>query len=774
MNMFAKLKDINSALSKKFKLVINVFFIIMLNSFIFYPALGNAETTNITGIYIEGNQRIETQTILSISGLSIGERYSDTEINNALLLLNATKYFKLVKVNLDKQILTITVEENPTINSINFEGNFNLKDENLLELIATRERQTFSASKIEHDAEKIAKAYNISGRNVAQVTPKIINKSNNRIDLVFEINEGEISEIEKITFTGNRNFSDTRLRGVIATKQAGIFRRFIKSDTYIKDRLDYDLQLLRDFYINKGFINFNVISTSSKMTREKDAFLINYSIEEGQKYEFGNISILSKNDNIDLINLNKLNKIKRNSTYDPRKLKKLIEEIEISLSKNGTNFINVIPRLLPDNDKLDVNIEINLSQSNKLFVERIDVTGNSTTLDEVIRFKFDFVEGDAFDKRKVEKSIDRIRALGFFSNVGVTTREGSSSQKIIIDLNVEEKATGSLGIGAGYNSSDGSVLTFNISERNFLGKGQKVDLDISNSNVEKQMSLGLEDPTFLDRNLLAGISFGRKSSTPYSVSLKNDNTYFAPKIKFPLSMDSTLSLIYRYDDDLIKLSSPSVTVSPLVSADVGDEIKSAIVLSYNLNKANSLVRPTAGYNFEVKQEINGLGGDIKYLKTALDLKTYNTLFTDDIILASNLSSGIINGNDANVLNRFSLGGDELPGFRNYGIGPNDNGDPLGGKMFAAFNLEASFPIGVPEEYGVFGGIFIGAGSVWELDNTSSGSNVIDDSAKVRSAAGVSLFWDTIIGPLRFNFSRPIQKEINDITENFRFTVDTRF
>ena len=346
--------------------------------------------------------------------------------------------------------------------------------------------------------------------------------------------------------------------------------------------------------------------------------------------------------------------------------------------------------------------------------------------------------------------------------------------KKIININVEEKATGSLGIGAGYNSSDGSVLTFNISERNFLGKGQKVDLDISNSNVEKQMSLGLEDPTFLDRNLLAGISFGRNSSTPYSVPLKNDNTYFAPKIKFPLSMDSTLSLIYRYDEDLIKLSSPSVTVSPLVSADVGDEIKSAIVLSYNLNKANSLVRPTAGYNFEVKQEINGLGGDIKYLKTALDLKAYNTLFTDDIILASNLSSGIINGNDANVLNRFSLGGDELPGFRNYGIGPNDNGDPLGGKMFAAFNLEASFPIGVPEEYGVFGGIFIGAGSVWKLDNTSSGSNVIDDSAKVRSAAGVSLFWDTIIGPLRFNFSRPIQKEINDITENFRFTVDTRF
>jgi len=258
--------------------------------------------------------------------------------------------------------------------------------------------------------------------------------------------------------------------------------------------------------------------------------------------------------------------------------------------------------------------------------------------------------------------------------------------------------------------------------------------------------------------------------------------FFAPKVRFPVSRDSDLSVIYIYDDDKTKLISSNTIASPLITSDVGNKVKSGIIFSYNLNKTNSIVRPTSGFNLEIKQELNGLGGDIKHSKTGFEVKSYNTLFIDEIILASDLSAGVINGNDANVSNRFSLGGDNLRGFRNYGIGPIDNtysgsdtnGDPLGGKMFTAINLEASFPIGVPEEYGVFGGVFIGAGSVWGLDNTLSGSNIINDKAKIRSAAGVSLFWDTVIGPLRFNFSRPIQKEKHDITENFRFTVDTRF
>jgi len=757
-------------------------FIVITIFLLIYPISIKAEISKIDSVSVEGNQRIETQTILAISGLSVGKSFSENQINQALLLLNASTFFEEVDLQIRDNQIVIIVKENPTINSINFEGNNFIKDENLSELISIKERKTFSLSQVERDAESIARAYVASGRLAAQVTPKIIKKSDNRIDLVFEITEGRVTEIEKITFIGNRNFSETRLRGVIATKQAGIFRSFMKSDTLVLDRLDYDEQLLNDFYINRGFINFSVISRSSELTRKKDAFLINFNIKEGQKYDFGKINIISEGNNIDLKKINKINKIKENSPYDPRKLRKLIDEIEINISKMGINFINISPKIIPDNDNLKVNIDLNLVKAEKTFVERIEIEGNSTTLDEVIRLKFDFVEGDPFDIRKIQEATDRVRGLGFFSEVSVNTKEGSSAEKVIIEVKLTEKATGSLGLGAGYNSSDGSVFTFNINERNFLGKGQTVNLALSSSSAERQLMLGLEDPSFLGRNLLAGISFGRRSSTPYSVPLNIDNTFFAPKVKFPVSRDSDLSVIYRYDDDKTKLISSDTVASPLITSDVGNKVKSGIILSYNLNKTNSIVRPTSGFNLEIKQELNGLGGDIKHSKTGFEIKSYNTLFIDDIILASDLSAGVINGNDANVSNRFSLGGDNLRGFRNYGIGPIDNtysgsdsnGDPLGGKMFTAINLEASFPIGVPEEYGVFGGIFIGAGSVWGLDNTLSGSNIINDKAKIRSAAGVSLFWDTVIGPLRFNFSRPIQKEKHDITENFRFTVDTRF
>ena len=348
------------------------------------------------------------------------------------------------------------------------------------------------------------------------------------------------------------------------------------------------------------------------------------------------------------------------------------------------------------------------------------------------RQKFDFVEGDPFDKRKVQEAVDRIRGLGFFSSVETSTREGSSSEKIIIEVRLTEKPTGSLGIGAGYNSSDGSVFTFNINERNFLGKGQTLDFSISSSEIEKQLNLGIEDPSFLGRNLLAGISFGQKSTTPALTPLKTDNVFFAPKFGFPLSRDSHLTATYRYDQDKVKLTSESVVVSPLIKSDVGNKNKSALVLAYRLDKTNSVVTPSAGFKFDIKQEINGIGGDVSYQKSSLDFKTYSTFIRDDIILSSNVSSGVIIGDDADISNRFFLGGDKLKGFRNQGIGPVDNsytgsdsnGDPLGGKFFTTINLESSFPIGIPEEYGIFGGVFVNAGSLWGLDNTDSGLSLI--------------------------------------------------
>jgi len=751
-----------------------ILFIVTLSiSFSILPNKAYTQETLVSSIIVDGNKRISSDTIVSLSKIEIGNAYSPTQLNSALKNIKKSSYFKTVDVSLFNNILNINVIENPTINSISFEGNKSLSDINLNELITSKQRQTLLITQVEKDTDKIANAYADTGRISAIVTPKVIDLSDNRVDLVFEISEGRITEVEKITFTGNRVFSDLRLKGVVATKQAGIFRRFIKSDTFVKDKLDYDIDLLKNFYINKGFIDFEVQS-SVELTREKDAFLINYNIKEGQQYSFSEIKFDTTKINIDEKSLLKINRIKNRSKYDSRRITKLIDEIDIYLVKNGFRFYEPVPVVSRNDENLTMDVEIQIKETRKVFVERIEVEGNSTTLDEVIRLQFDFVEGDPFNRRKILEAVDKIRGLGFFSNVETNTREGSAPEKIIIEVKLTEKPTGSLGIGAGYNSSDGTVATFNINERNFLGKGQTVKLDLSTSKIEKQTVIGFEDPSFLGRNLFAGITFGQTTLTPSSVSLKTDNLHFAPKVGFPLSRDSNLSIEYSFDKENVKTSAILELLSPVIRNDLGKKNKSALTFNYNLDKTNSVVAPTSGYEFDITQEFNGLGGDISYSKSQLGFKTYRTILRDDIILSSNLSSGIIIGSDANLMNRFTLGGDRLKGFRNQGIGPYDSAydTHLGGKMYTSLSLEASFPIGIPEEYGIYGGVFLDTGSLWGLDNTDSGR--IDDSSEIRSALGFSVFWESAIGPLRFNWSSPIKKETNDVTENFRFTIDTRF
>jgi len=751
-----------------------ILFIVTLSiSFSILPNKAYTQETLVSSIIVDGNKRISSDTIVSLSKIEIGNAYSPTQLNSALKNIKKSSYFKTVDVSLFNNILNINVIENPTINSISFEGNKSLSDINLNELITSKQRQTLLITQVEKDTDKIANAYADTGRISAIVTPKVIDLSDNRVDLVFEISEGRITEVEKITFTGNRVFSDLRLKGVVATKQAGIFRRFIKSDTFVKDKLDYDIDLLKNFYINKGFIDFEVQS-SVELTREKDAFLINYNIKEGQQFSFSEIKFDTTKINIDEKSLLKINRIKNRSKYDSRRITKLIDEIDIYLVKNGFRFYEPVPVVSRNDENLTMDVEIQIKETRKVFVERIEVEGNSTTLDEVIRLQFDFVEGDPFNRRKILEAVDKIRGLGFFSNVETNTREGSAPEKIIIEVKLTEKPTGSLGIGAGYNSSDGTVATFNINERNFLGKGQTVKLDLSTSKIEKQTVIGFEDPSFLGRNLFAGITFGQTTLTPSSVSLKTDNLHFAPKVGFPLSRDSNLSIEYSFDKENVKTSAILELLSPVIRNDLGKKNKSALTFNYNLDKTNSVVAPTSGYEFDITQEFNGLGGDISYSKSQLGFKTYRTILRDDIILSSNLSSGIIIGSDANLMNRFTLGGDRLKGFRNQGIGPYDSAydTHLGGKMYTSLSLEASFPIGIPEEYGIYGGVFLDTGSLWGLDNTDSGR--IDDSSEIRSALGFSVFWESAIGPLRFNWSSPIKKETNDVTENFRFTIDTRF
>ena len=376
--------------------------------------MSSSQDSQINNIIIEGNKRIETSTILSIANITKENIYSADDINKSLILLKESTYFKSVELYNDNGVLYITVKENPTINSISFEGNSFLSDENLLGLISLSERKTLLLSVIENDAEKIANAYVSSGRIAAVITPKIIERDDNRVDLIFEVIEGSVTEIEKITFIGNRIFSDFRLRGIIATKQAGIFRGFFKSDTYIEDRINYDKQLLQDFYINRGYMDFEVISVTTTMTREKDGFLLNFSIKEGQRYEYSDVKFISDEKYIDLTEIQDLNNINIGDRYDPRRVDDLISRVNNKLSKGDIDFINVIPQITRNDQSNSINVKLNLLKSKKIFIERIEITGNSTTLDEVIRRKFDFVEGDPFNRIKLQRAIDRVRGLGFF------------------------------------------------------------------------------------------------------------------------------------------------------------------------------------------------------------------------------------------------------------------------------------------------------------------------------------------------------------------------
>ncbi|GLQ34222.1 outer membrane protein assembly factor BamA [Amylibacter marinus] len=746
-----------------------------------------AQSTTPSSITVVGNQRIASSTILTLANLQTGTRYSAGQLNAAVQRLNASGFFKSVDFTVNGGRITIDVVENPTISRIAFEGNKKLKDDALSALVSSQSRQTYSATRAEQDANEIATAYSVSGRVLATVTPKIIERSDNRVDLVFQVVEGRVTEIENITFTGNRKFSERRLRAAIATKQAGLASGFSGKDTFIEDRLELDKQNLRSFYQNRGYIDFTVNSVSADLTRERDGFLLAFDVTEGQQYYFGDIELVSNETGVDVRAFEKeLRVIKSGRPYDPRKLENLLQELDAQLADARFPFVTARPNITRNEESRTLDVVIDLARGQRVFVERIDIEGNSTTLDRVVRSKFELAEGDAFNQREIQKATDRIRATGYFGSVDVQAREGSSPQSAIIDVDVEEQPTGDIGIGGSYSSSDGVVVNLSVEERNFLGRGQTLRLGGTNSSDSKSLDFGFHDPSFLDRNVSAGIDITYNEATPSYIPIETERLIIRPSFGFPVGKYSDLNVAYKFERESIAIQQDDdgveLAASPTIQDDVGELDKSSIILRYNYDRRNSIVAPTGGYQISATQEFAGLGGDAEFSKTSVRFKTFSSLLNEQVVLSAELEGGYLHnfGSGSRVTDRFFLGGGSLRGFDDYGIGPREDGatgtgDPLGGNAFAVARLEASFPVGLPEEYGIFGGVFLDAGSVWELDNTSPSSSVVSLDKDLRVAAGVSIFWETPIGPLRFDFSRPLKhQEGVDVTEDFRFSIQTRF
>lgn len=748
-----------------------------------------AQSFQFSSVEIEGNRRVEAGTILSFAGISRGEQIGAGRLNSATQSLLASGLFESVELEPRGSTLVIKVQEFPTINRINVEGNRRIKDEPLVALLSSKPRRVYSPTIAEQDAELIAQAYAQQGRLTATVTPSIIRRSDNRVDLVFEVTEGRVVEVERLSFTGNRAFSERRLRRVLQTKQAGIFRQFIGTDTFIEDRIEFDKQVLSDFYQSRGYVDFEILTVASELTRNRDGFLLTFSVREGQQFSFGEVTVVSLLDDVDDFDFQDALKVREGGTYSPSVVENNIARLERRALELGQNFVRVEPRVTRNDRDLTLDVTYELSRGPRVFVERIDIEGNNTTLDRVIRRQFKIVEGDPFNPREIRQSAERVRALGYFGNAEVSAREGSSPEQVVVDVDVEEAPTGSLSFGASYGTTSGLGLAIQFRERNFLGRGQTLAFGFNTAAGSESFDFNFVEPSVMDRDLSFGLRGFYGTTDSEFATYNTESANLSPSLTFPVSENGKLSLrtTFGFDEitdveDGTNLDDNNVLIpaSSQVLLDeqaLGRQNFWTVGYTYSYDSRTTGLNPNAGVLFRFAQDFS-VAGDKKYLKSSVFAGAETKVLNEEVTLRAIFEGGVLNSlNDTNssIVDRFSVNG-KMRGFEPNGIGPRDitggKDDPLRGNYFALARFEADFPLGLPDEYGLNGGVYFDVGSVWGLDNDLGGT--IDDSLIWRSAIGVSLFWDTAIGPLRFNFSKPIDFESYDKTQSFDLTVSTTF
>ncbi|WP_108482119.1 outer membrane protein assembly factor BamA [Oceaniglobus ichthyenteri] len=745
----------------------------------FSASHAQAQSYSFNTVSIEGNQRVEQGTILSYAGIGRGEAVSPGALNDAYQRIVNSGLFETVELVPSGSTLVIRVQEWPTINRINIEGNVRLKDDQLLPLVQSQVRRVYNPTVAEQDAASMVELYEARGRLAASVSPKIIRRANNRVDLVFEVVEGKVVEIERLSFVGNRSFSDRRLRRVLDTKQAGFLRQIIQRDTFVADRIEFDKRLLSDFYTARGYIDFQILSVNSEFSRERNAFFITFTIQEGQPYKFGGVTASSDLPNVDAQEFLAVTKTRAGQTYSPGALENDINRMERLATQKGLAFIRVNPEITRDQRNLILNVDYVIERGPRIFVERIDIEGNATTLDRVIRRQFKTVEGDPFNPREIRQAAERIRALGYFANADVNTSEGSAGDQVVVDVDVEEQPTGNLSFGASYSADTGPGVNISFSERNFLGRGQTLRFVVASGTDSASSNLSFTEPALLGRDL----SFTFNAF--YSVSEQDDSFYdtrvvgISPSLTFPISENGRLQTRYSVSKDTV--SNISKESSPILKGEVGSKYTSAFGYTFTYDTRVTGLNPNAGVLLSFGQDFAGFGGDTKYVKTSAKAIGQTKVMNEEVTLRATFEGGAINsfgGSTSRLTDRYFLGPNLLRGFESKGIGPRDlgavNRDALGGNMFAVARFEAEFPLGLPEEYGISGGAFVDVGSLWGLDDTAGAGGIVDDSAALRASIGVSLFWDTPIGPLRFNFSKPLKKEDYDLEQNFNLTISTEF
>ena len=741
-------------------------------------------------ILAPGARRIEASTVLSYLPIQVGDSVDAAVLDVAVRTLSRTGLFANVQIGIENGDLIVQIVENPIINQVVFEGNGAIGEEKLREEVTISARGIYTRAKVQEDVGKIVELYRLSGRISASVTPKIVQLDQNRVDVIFEIDEGPETGVRAITFLGNRAFSDNDLREVMVTKQSVWWNFFGTNDNYDPNRLDYDREQLRKFYTNRGYYDFRIISAVAELAPDNSAFGITMTVDEGDKYNFGEVKVVTENDRLNADFLTMLLPIRSGDLYESDKIESAVDALTFAAGSAGYAFVEINPayKANPDTDTIDVTF--NVREGQRVYVERINIVGNTRTIDPVLRREMMVTEGDAFNRTLLERSRNNMRGLGFFKDVTVEETRGSAPDRSIVNVTVTEQPTGELSVGAGFSSVDSFVINLGITERNFRGRGQNVVARMEWGSLRQQIDFRFTEPKFLGRDLRAGFDLfhSRYDLSEYS-SYDYRSTGGGIRLSYPLNAYTLLSTRYFIKSDEIIVPDSYCTVgsttgSAALCDQIGSFLNSSIGYTLLVDRRNDPVRPTRGWTGSIRQDFAGVGGDVNFIKTEADVSAYWGI-TPEWVVTAQASAGYVSGwagDPVRINDRFFKGGNSFRGFETAGMGPRDlnTTDALGGNFYAIGTLEVTIPNRLPEEYGIRTSAFIDVGTLGLLDDrytiTSAGlpnPDIIDELA-LRGSAGVSIHWKSPMGPIRFDLSNVFGKEEYDKTETFRFSTSTQF
>lgn len=737
--------------------------------------LAAAFAQQVSQVRVEGTERVDPQTVLSYMTIKPGDEVSKDALDQSLKNLFSTGLFADVELRQDGGTLIVDVAENPIINQIAFEGNDQVEDEDLLAEIQLRPRQVFTRTKVQADITRLYQIYSRNGRFAANIEPKLIKLDQNRVNLVFEVEEGPVTKVKSIRFVGNKRFDDDRLRTEISTKESAFYRFITADDRYDPDRLAYDQELLRKFYLSQGHADFELVSAVAELSENKDHFYVTFTVVEGDRYDFGALSIDSRIRNFDSSVLNDVIEIKTGEHYNADLVQETVDKLTDKLGDLQYAFVNVKPEIKRNRETKTVDIAFSIDETPRVFVERINVNGNQRTLDKVVRREILLSEGDPFNKSKLARSEQKIKNLDYFENVTVETSAGSAPDKTVLDVGVTEKSTGELSLGAGFSTADGPLADIRIRERNLLGRGQDLLLATTIAGERTEFNLGFTEPYFLNRDLAAGVdAFHITRDLQDESSFDQKRTGGGFRLGYPLSERWRQSLKLRAErNDIFNVDSDA---SRFITDQEGERDTVALSQRTTFDNRDSEVFPTEGYLFWFTTEVTGLGGDSKYIAGTTGASYYYPIL-DQVIFNLLGEVGAIEGYGDELVTineRYYLGGTNLRGFEQAGVGPRDllTDDSLGGNRFYRGSAEVSFPLGLPEELGIQGHTFTDFGSLFDIDVSDDPS--LADESSLRAAAGVGVSWRSPFGPIRVDFAKPYLDEEFDETEVFRFNFGTRF